>query len=496
MFIALQITNLEEFIPIAKVADFCTLIGNYWKGFIIITDPYPEAPGIYDPVIQLCCLDSSLAMKPVLDNFQSVVLTSGTISPLTLYPKLLAFEPVITQSFPMSLDRKCLCPLVVAKGPDQAPLSSKYELRTDVTVLRNYGRLLIDFSKTIPDGVVCFFTSYAYMEIVVSHWYKTGVLSEVMRYKLIMMESKDIVSTTIALDNYRRCCDSGRGAVFFSVARGKVAEGIDFDRHYGRAVILFGVPFQYTLSRVLKARLDFLRESYGVAENEFLSFDAMRQAAQCVGRVIRSKSDYGLMVFADYRYGKTDKKQKMPEWILTNLDQSHSALSVDTAAAVARHFLLEMSQPYKQTMKSRLDQQALNRLAQLSKTQQHTQPDTQHAVPPEATEAMTVAIEASMPEPASQPVHGGFEQNPPLSEPQNADADESMGDGGNSDAKMGTFVPEAEGIPRLQVSGTDSNVGATTESSSVIRLDDESVNLERQSLSMDDSTVVDNVDME
>lgn len=28
-----------------------------------------------------------------------------------------------------------------------------------------------------------------------------------------------------------------------------MAEGIDFDRHYGRLVIMFGVPFQYTKSR-------------------------------------------------------------------------------------------------------------------------------------------------------------------------------------------------------------------------------------------------------
>lgn len=34
----------------------------------------------------------------------------------------------------------------------------------------------------------------------------------------------------------------------------QVAEGIDFDRHYGRCVVLFGVPFQYTLSRELRAR--------------------------------------------------------------------------------------------------------------------------------------------------------------------------------------------------------------------------------------------------
>lgn len=30
-----------------------------------------------------------------------------------------------------------------------------------------------------------------------------------------------------------------------------------------------------------------------VQENDYLAFDAVRQAAQCVGRVIRSKADYG-----------------------------------------------------------------------------------------------------------------------------------------------------------------------------------------------------------
>jgi Rad3-related DNA helicase len=43
------------------------------------------------------------------------------------------------------------------------------------------------------------------------------------------------------------------------VAPMQVAEGIDFDRHYGRCVVMFGVPYQYTLSRVLRARLDYLR---------------------------------------------------------------------------------------------------------------------------------------------------------------------------------------------------------------------------------------------
>ena len=97
-----------------------------------------------------------------------------------------------------------------------------------------------------------------------------------------------------------------------------MSEGIDFDHNYGRAVIMFGyalypamffvffslmsvtsVPYQYTESRILKARLEYLRDAYRIRESEFLGFDAMRNAAQCVGRVLRGKTDWGLMIFAD-----------------------------------------------------------------------------------------------------------------------------------------------------------------------------------------------------
>lgn len=48
-----------------------------------------------------------------------------------------------------------------------------------------------------------------------------------------------------------------------------------------------------------QARLEYLRDNHHIRENDFLTFDAMRHAAQCVGRVLRGKTDYGLMVFAD-----------------------------------------------------------------------------------------------------------------------------------------------------------------------------------------------------
>ena len=44
---------------------------------------------------------------PVFEKFQSVFITSGTLSPIELYPRLLSFNPVCVSSLPMTLTRDC-----------------------------------------------------------------------------------------------------------------------------------------------------------------------------------------------------------------------------------------------------------------------------------------------------------------------------------------------------------------------------------------------------
>lgn len=39
-------------------------------------------------------------------------------------------------------------------------------------VIRNYGNLLVEMAAIVPDGLVCFFVSYQYMENTVSTWYE------------------------------------------------------------------------------------------------------------------------------------------------------------------------------------------------------------------------------------------------------------------------------------------------------------------------------------
>ena len=131
-----------------------------------------------------------------------------------------------------------------------------------------------------------------------------------------------------------------------AVARGKVSEGVDFDHHYGRAVLMFGIPYVYTQSRILKARLDYLRDQFQIRENDFLTFDAMRHAAQCVGRAIRGKTDYGIMIFADKRFARQDKRSRLPKWIQEHLTDNYVNLSTEEAMQTARRWLRQMAQPF------------------------------------------------------------------------------------------------------------------------------------------------------
>ncbi|KAJ7357417.1 General transcription and DNA repair factor IIH helicase subunit XPD [Desmophyllum pertusum] len=136
----------------------------------------------------------------------------------------------------MTLARICLCPMIVGRGNDQVAITTKFETRDDMSVIRNYGNLLAEMSTVVPDGIVCFFVSYQYMEAVVSIWHDQGIISNIQRNKLLFIETQDSAETSLALHNYQRACENGRGAILLSVARGKVSEGIDFDHHYGRAV--------------------------------------------------------------------------------------------------------------------------------------------------------------------------------------------------------------------------------------------------------------------
>lgn len=194
---------MSDFSPLVLISHFATLVSTYTKGFTIIIEPFDEkSPTVSNPILHFSCLDCSIAIKPVFDRFQCVIITSGTLSPLDMYPKILDFHPTLMTSFTMTLARQCILPMIVTKGNDQVAMSSRYETREDIAVIRNYGNLLVEMASIVPDGMVCFFTSYLYMENVVASWYDQGIIDQLLKYKLLFIETQDAAETSLALFNY------------------------------------------------------------------------------------------------------------------------------------------------------------------------------------------------------------------------------------------------------------------------------------------------------
>ncbi|KAI9910243.1 hypothetical protein PsorP6_011115 [Peronosclerospora sorghi] len=216
------------------VADFATLVTIYDGGFILIIDPFNSASGFHNSLFQL-----------------PVIITPCTLSPIYLYPRLLNFNPGIRESLPMSVYRSS----IVTCESELISVSTKFDPCDDLSVLRIYGTLLLDGG-------------------VHSRWHGLFL-------PIVFLYGKDHWSVGLAWSSEARALKQ----TAFYRDKGHFAEGIDFDRHYGRALFLFGIPFQYTLSNTFRARLEYLRYTHQIREGNFLTFDALRQASQCAGEV-------------------------------------------------------------------------------------------------------------------------------------------------------------------------------------------------------------------
>lgn len=353
----LEISESKKYRHVVNIGGFFTTLATYYTdsrherpGFVVICQPRdPRRPEVEDPTINLVCVDASLAVRDVFGFYRSVVLTSGTLSPLEIYPKILGFQPVVSKSFQMTLSRKCIAPLIVTRSSEHTELSSSFKVRKNpqqhTAICTAYSNLIIDLAQTVPDGIVCFFTGYEYMSEVMLQWHSDGTLQKLAQHKLIFVETQAVQEISVSLANYRRACDTGRGAIFMSIARGKIAEGIDFDRHYGRAVLMFGVPFLPPTDEALQQRMHWMEHCLGIPEGEFRNFDAMRHASQCIGRVLRNKTDYGMMILVDQRFSQSDRRRKLPGWIQQCLKENTN-LSVEEAVSRCRTFFKEMAQPW------------------------------------------------------------------------------------------------------------------------------------------------------
>lgn len=65
-------------------------------------------------------------------------------------------------------------------------------MRSDPGVVRNYGKLLLEMVSVVPDGIVCFFVSYSYMDGIINTWNDTGILKVRILWALVINCAKNL----------------------------------------------------------------------------------------------------------------------------------------------------------------------------------------------------------------------------------------------------------------------------------------------------------------
>jgi len=180
--------------------------------------------------------------------------------------------------------------------------------------------------------------SYDFEQQVMEHFEKNEYLTKIDSRKKLFREPKKANEVDRVLAEYSQCNrlstsnaggTSGRnGALLLCVIGGKLSEGINFSDDLARCVIVVGLPYANTKSAELKEKMDYLNSTTinlrpegelrlpGQLHYESLCFKAVNQS---IGRAIRHKDDYAVLILADTRYSRPSSKSSLPEWIARQL---------------------------------------------------------------------------------------------------------------------------------------------------------------------------------
>lgn len=76
-------------------------------------------------------------------------------------------------------------------------------MRSDPGVVRNYGKLLLEMVSVVPDGIVCFFVSYSYMDGIINTWNETGILKVTLPVSAYLTKYSVKFETVSMWPNYK-----------------------------------------------------------------------------------------------------------------------------------------------------------------------------------------------------------------------------------------------------------------------------------------------------
>ncbi|ORZ12843.1 helicase C-terminal domain-domain-containing protein [Absidia repens] len=307
-------------------------------GRIVITFDNEQDSSV-EPQIKYMLLNPADAFKPIVEDARSIVLAGGTMEPVSdfltgLFPNI-PTSRIDHFSCGHIIPSENLLTLTMDQGPSGKQLLFNYENREDIQLIDEIGKCLVNLCNVVPDGMVCFFASFTYLETVYKRWSTAAsgnILDRLERKKKIFKEPRESNMVDSTLRDYSLHIDTQakgaqNGAILLSVVNGKMSEGINFSDRLGRCVVMVGLPFPNRFSVELNEKIKYADSNAKAAGvnstrmgQEYYENLCMRGVNQSIGRAIRHKNDYAIIVLLDKRYGSPRIMKKLPGWIGNSIE--------------------------------------------------------------------------------------------------------------------------------------------------------------------------------
>jgi DNA excision repair protein ERCC-2 len=252
--------------------------------------------------------------KQITSKFHSVVLMSGTLSPIGAFIKVLNLEVENSKVIKYVKPKYGHVTFIV----DPSVSTSLKERSEHLYKAIAYKLKVI--RDTVEGGLGVFVPSYGILRAL-----EAAGLKELMRGLTFVDEGKGPSGVEI-FERFRNYVEMGADATLVSVIGGRLTEGIDISGRLMPVAVVVGLPMPeptpYNLKRVEKLRsLGFKRPHKAVFVEP-----AMRKVVQAVGRLIRSPLDRAVVILMDRRYRETLVKKYMPKWLGYELHTSDNPL--------------------------------------------------------------------------------------------------------------------------------------------------------------------------
>ncbi|XP_069613312.1 Fanconi anemia group J protein isoform X2 [Ranitomeya imitator] len=282
------------------------------------------------------CLNPAVAFSELSGNARSIVLTSGTLSPMGSFSSELGVKFSIQLEASHVIQKSQVWVGTVGVGPKGRKLCATFQHAETFEFQDEIGALLLSVCQTVSHGVLCFLPSYKMLEKLKDRWMHTGLWENLEQIKTVIKEPQggDKTDFDKLLQTYYdaiRFKGVKDGALLIAVCRGKVSEGLDFSDDNARAVVTVGIPFPNVkdLQVELKRKYnDQYSKTRGLLPgSQWYEIQAYRALNQALGRCIRHKNDWGALILVDDRFRCNPKYiTGLSKWV-RQLVQHHSTFN-------------------------------------------------------------------------------------------------------------------------------------------------------------------------